>query len=157
MSVPTANVAQHLEKLVDAQKVDRLCELLLEEKAEAEKFGGSLPMTVVFVERKARADEVMELLNAEGVSAAAFHGGRSQQEREAALSDYKNGKCSVLCATDVAARGLDVKGIAHVVNLDMPRMFEDYVHRVGKNGTRGDDGGARRAFTPTATRTSSRR
>ena len=49
MSVPTANVAQHLEKLVDAQKVDRLCELLLEEKAEAEKFGGSLPMTVVSV------------------------------------------------------------------------------------------------------------
>ena len=147
MSVPTANVAQHLEKLVDAQKVDRLCELLLEEKAEAEKFGGSLPMTVVFVERKARADEVMELLNADGVSAAAFHGGRSQQEREAALSDYKNGKCSVLCATDVAARGLDVKGIAHVVNLDMPRMFEDYVHRVGRTGRAGMTGRATSFYT----------
>jgi ATP-dependent RNA helicase DDX5/DBP2 len=91
---------------VDAQKVDRLCELLLEEKAEAEKFGGALPMTIVFVERKARADEIMELLNAEGVTAAAFHGGRSQGEREAALEDYKTGRCSVLVATDVAARGL---------------------------------------------------
>ena len=66
VSVPTSNVAQHLEKLVDAQKVDRLCELLLEEKSEAEKFGGTLPMTVVFVERKARADEIMTLLNEEG-------------------------------------------------------------------------------------------
>lgn len=94
VSVPTANVAQHLEKLVDSQKVDRLCELLMEEKAEAEKFGGDLPMTVVFVERKARADEIMELLNAEGISAAAFHGGRSQGEREAALADYKAGRCS---------------------------------------------------------------
>ena len=147
VSVPTANVAQHLEKLVDAQKVDRLCELLLEEKAEAEKFGGQLPMTIVFVERKARADEIMELLNAEGVSAAAFHGGRSQGEREAALADYKTGRCSVLVATDVAARGLDVKGIAHVVNLDLPRLFEDYVHRVGRTGRAGMTGRATSFYT----------
>jgi ATP-dependent RNA helicase DDX5/DBP2 len=147
VSVPTANVAQHLEKLVDAQKVDRLCELLLEEKQEAEKFGGQMPMTVVFVERKARADEIMELLNAEGVTAAAFHGGRSQGEREAALADYKAGKCSVLVATDVAARGLDVKGIAHVVNLDLPRLFEDYVHRVGRTGRAGMTGRATSFYT----------
>jgi len=147
VSVPTANVAQHLEKLVDAQKVDRLCELLLEEKAEAEKFGGALPMTIVFVERKARADEIMELLNAEGVTAAAFHGGRSQGEREAALEDYKTGKCSVLVATDVAARGLDVKGIAHVVNLDLPRAFEDYVHRVGRTGRAGMTGRSTSFYT----------
>ena len=147
VSIPTANVAQHLEKLVDAQKVDRLCELLLEEKAEAEKFGGQLPMTIVFVERKARADEIMELLNAEGVSAAAFHGGRSQVEREAALADYKTGRCSVLVATDVAARGLDVKGIAHVVNLDLPRLFEDYVHRVGRTGRAGMTGRATSFYT----------
>jgi superfamily II DNA/RNA helicase len=147
VSVPTANVAQHLEKLVDAQKVDRLCELLLEEKAEAEKFGGALPMTIVFVERKARADEIMELLNAEGVTAAAFHGGRSQGEREAALEDYKTGRCSVLVATDVAARGLDVKGIAHVVNLDLPRAFEDYVHRVGRTGRAGMTGRSTSFYT----------
>ncbi len=147
VSVPTANVAQHLEKLVDAQKVDRLCELLLEEKQEAEKFGGQMPMTVVFVERKARADEIMELLNAEGVTAAAFHGGRSQGEREAALADYKAGRCSVLVATDVAARGLDVKGIAHVVNLDLPRLFEDYVHRVGRTGRAGMTGRATSFYT----------
>jgi ATP-dependent RNA helicase DDX5/DBP2 len=147
VSVPTANVSQHLEKLVDAQKVDRLCELLLEEKAEAEKFGGTLPMTIVFVERKARADEIMELLNAEGVTAAAFHGGRSQGEREAALEDYKTGRCSVLVATDVAARGLDVKGIAHVINLDLPRAFEDYVHRVGRTGRAGMTGRSTSFYT----------
>jgi|TARA_B110000305_G_scaffold239288_1_gene306679 ATP-dependent RNA helicase DDX5/DBP2 len=147
VSVPTSNVAQHLEKLVDAQKVDRLCELLLEEKSEAEKFGGTLPMTVVFVERKARADEIMTLLNEEGVAAAAFHGGRSQQEREAALSDFTTGKCAVLVATDVAARGLDVKGVMHVVNLDLPRMFEDYVHRVGRTGRAGMTGRATSFYT----------
>ena len=147
VSVPTSNVAQHLEKLVDSQKVDRLCELLLEEKAEAEKFGGSLPMTVVFVERKARADEIMTLLNAEGVAAAAFHGGRSQQEREAALADFTTGRCAVLVATDVAARGLDVKGVQHVVNLDLPRMFEDYVHRVGRTGRAGMTGRATSFYT----------
>ena len=147
MSVPTSNVAQHLEKLVDAQKVDRLCELLLEEKSEAEKFGGTLPMTVVFVERKARADEIMTLLNEEGVAAAAFHGGRSQQEREAALSDFTTGKCAVLVATDVAARGLDVKGVMHVVNLDLPRMFEDYVHRVWRTGRAGMTGRATSFYT----------
>jgi ATP-dependent RNA helicase DDX5/DBP2 len=89
----------------------------------------------------------MELLNAEGVTAAAFHGGRSQGEREAALEDYKTGRCSVLVATDVAARGLDVKGIAHVVNLDLPRAFEDYVHRVGRTGRAGMTGRSTSFYT----------
>ena len=106
-----------------------------------------LGMTVVFVERKARADEIMTLLNEEGVAAAAFHGGRSQQEREAALSDFTTGKCAVLVATDVAARGLDVKGVMHVVNLDLPRMFEDYVHRVGRTGRAGMTGRATSFYT----------
>lgn len=92
VSTPTANVAQHIEKVPDAGKLDRLCELMLEEQAEAAKMGRPLGMTVVFVERKARADDVAELLSAEGVPAVALHGGRSQGEREAALRDFSTGK-----------------------------------------------------------------
>jgi len=147
-SAPTANVSQHLEKVgADGDKVDRLVAMLLEEKAEAAKLGSSMPMTVVFVERKDRADEISHLLNAEGIPAAALHGGRSQGEREAALSDYKLGRCSVLVATDVAARGLDVKGVAHVVNMDLPRSFEDYVHRIGRTGRAGLSGRSTSFYT----------
>lgn len=146
-SAPTANVSQQLEKVVDAEKVDRLVTMLISEQREAQKLGHSMPMTVVFVERKHRADEIAELLNAENVSAAALHGGRSQGEREAALHDYKTGRCSVLVATDVAARGLDVKGVAHVVNLDLPRNFEDYVHRIGRTGRAGMSGRSTSFYT----------
>ena len=142
VSTPTANVAQHLEKVADASKLDRLCELMLEEKAEAAKLGRDIPMTVVFVERKARCDDVAELLSAEGVGAAALHGGRSQGEREAALRDLSGGRVPVLVATDVASRGLDVKGIAHVINMDLPKAFEDYVHRIGRTGRAGATGRA---------------
>jgi len=146
-SAPTANVSQHLEKVVDAEKVNRLVEMLIGEKVEAAKLGTDMPMTVVFVERKNRADEISELLNAEGVPSAALHGGRSQGEREAALHDYKTGRCSVLVATDVAARGLDVKGVAHVVNMDLPRSFEDYVHRIGRTGRAGMSGRSTSYYT----------
>ena len=146
-SAPTANVSQHLEKVVDAEKVDRLVTMLIGEQREAMKLGQDMPMTVIFVERKNRADEIAELLNAENVPAAALHGGRSQGEREAALHDYKTGRCSVLVATDVAARGLDVKGVAHVVNLDLPRNFEDYVHRIGRTGRAGMSGRSTSFYT----------
>ena len=146
-SAPTANVSQHLEKVVDAEKVNRLVAMLIGEKVEAAKLGTDMPMTVVFVERKNRADEIAELLNAEGVPSAALHGGRSQGEREAALHDYKTGRCSVLVATDVAARGLDVKGVAHVVNMDLPRSFEDYVHRIGRTGRAGMSGRSTSYYT----------
>jgi len=146
-SAPTANVSQQLEKVVDAEKVNRLVTMLIAEQREAQRLGHVMPMTVVFVERKNRCDEIAELLNAEGVSAAALHGGRSQGEREAALQDYKVGRCSVLVATDVAARGLDVKGVAHVVNLDLPRNFEDYVHRIGRTGRAGMSGRSTSFYT----------
>ncbi len=147
VSAPTANVSQHLEKVADAVKLDRLCELMLEEKAEASKLGRNIPMTVVFVERKARCDDVAELLTAEGVPAVALHGGRSQGEREAALREFSSGRVPVLVATDVASRGLDVKGISHVVNMDLPKAFEDYVHRIGRTGRAGATGRATSFYT----------
>ena len=147
VSVPTANVAQHLEKLVDAQKVDRLCELLLEEKAEAEKFGGQLPMTIVFVERKARADEIMELLNAEGVTAAAFHGGEAQGSAKPRSRTTRPGGAPSSSPPTSPRAVSDVKGIAHVVNLGPPALFEDYVHRVGRTGRAGMTGRSTSFYT----------
>ena len=84
-----------------------------------------MPLTVVFVEKKLRCDEVSDLLNSEGVGAVALHGGRSQQDREEALRDFRKAVVPVLVATDVASRGLDVSGIGHVINLDLPRAFEE--------------------------------
>lgn len=83
----------------------------------------------------------------EGLRAAALHGGRTQQEREAALEDFRRGTCHILVATDVAARGLDITGIAHVINLDLPRNFEDYVHRIGRTGRGGATGRATSFYT----------
>ena len=148
VSAPTANVAQSLEKIPnDMAKVDRLCRLLVEEKMEAVAHGNAPPMSIVFVERKAKAEDVADMLNAEGVATASLHGGRTQGEREAALRDFTRGLCSVLVATDVAARGLDVKGVQHVVNMDLPRNFEDYVHRVGRTGRNGMTGRATSFYT----------
>jgi len=147
VSTPTANVSQHLEKTTDVNKIDKLLTLIMEEKAAAESSGHQLPLTIVFVERKARCDEVADALCQEGIPATALHGGRSQGEREAALSDFRKAITTVLVATDVASRGLDVTGIAHVINLDLPRSFEDYVHRIGRTGRAGTTGRATSFFT----------
>lgn len=148
VSTPTANVSQHLEKTTDPNKIDRLLTLLMEEKVAAERSGqGTMPLTIVFVERKARCDEVADALCQEQIAATALHGGRSQSEREAALRDFRQGKIIVLVATDVASRGLDVQGIGHVINLDLPRSFEDYVHRIGRTGRAGTTGRATSFFT----------
>ena len=148
VSAPTANVSQSLEKVPNGNaKIDRLCRMVVEEKMESVAHGNAPPMSIVFVERKAKADDVADMLNAEGVATASLHGGRTQGEREAALRDFTRGLCSVLVATDVAARGLDVKGVQHVINMDLPRSFEDYVHRIGRTGRNGMTGRATSFYT----------
>ncbi|GBG84216.1 hypothetical protein CBR_g38188 [Chara braunii] len=142
VSCPTANVAQYLEKVPDKDKVDRLLEIVVEEAATAEKAGLTPPLTIVFTDRKTRCDDVAEALVSQGLKAAALHGGRSQGEREGALRDFRRGEINVLVATDVASRGLDVSGVAHVINLDLPKTFEDYVHRIGRTGRAGSMGRA---------------
>ena len=82
-----------------------------------------------------------------GIKSDAIHGDRDQSDREAALSGFKEGDISILIATDVASRGLDVKGVTHVVNYDFPRDMEDYVHRVGRTGRAGREGTAVSLFT----------
>ncbi|XP_042502472.1 DEAD-box ATP-dependent RNA helicase 20-like [Macadamia integrifolia] len=147
VSSPTANVSQLLEKVSESEKIDRLLALLVDEASQTERSGHSQPLTIVFVERKTRCDEVTEALVAQGLHAVALHGGRSQSEREAALRDFRSGATNILVATDVASRGLDVTGVAHVINLDLPKAMEDYVHRIGRTGRAGSTGQATSFYT----------
>ncbi|XP_057789815.1 DEAD-box ATP-dependent RNA helicase 20-like [Salvia miltiorrhiza] len=147
VSSPTANVSQILEKVPENEKIDRLLDMLVEAAAHSEKCSHSFPLTIVFVERKSRCDEVAEALIQQGLQAASLHGGRSQSEREAALRDFRHGPTRILVATDVASRGLDVTGVAHVINLDLPKTMEDYVHRIGRTGRAGSTGQATSFYT----------
>ncbi len=95
---------------------------------------GDMQEALVFTRTKHRANRLFELLEKHGVSAARIHGNRSQAARVAALDGFKNGTIRVLVATDVAARGIDVADLGHVVNFDVPAQPEDYIHRVGRTG-----------------------
>ena len=91
-------------------------------------------MVLVFVRMKHIADKVASFLEQKGIKAATIHSNRSQAQRLRALKDFKSGAVRVLVATDIAARGIDVDGISHVVNYDFPMHSEDYVHRIGRTG-----------------------
>jgi ATP-dependent RNA helicase RhlE len=90
--------------------------------------------TLIFVRTKHGADRLARQLQALGVRAAALHGDRSQEQRMAAVEGFRSGRHRVLVATDIAARGLDIEGITHVVNYEVPSTPEAYVHRVGRTG-----------------------
>ena len=95
---------------------------------------------LVFTRTKHGADRVTQHLEAVGQTAAAIHGDKSQPQRERALAAFKSGRISVLVATDVAARGIDVEGVTHVVNFDLPNVPEAYVHRIGRTARAGQGG-----------------
>lgn len=100
----------------------------------------SLQKVVVFTLRKHAANRLAKQLDASGISATAIHGNKSQNARVRALKGFKDGEFRVLVATDVAARGLDVDGITHVVNFDLPNEPETYIHRIGRTARAGADG-----------------
>jgi len=102
----------------------------------------ALERALVFTRTKHGADRVSKQLLRAGVSAQAIHGNKSQNQRERALASFRNGRARVLVATDVAARGLDVDGITHVFNFDLPNEPEAYVHRIGRTGRAGATGKA---------------
>jgi superfamily II DNA/RNA helicase len=112
-------------------KVDRL----VAELSEPERG-----LTLVFVRTKRGADRLVKRLSASSVQAVAMHGDKSQSQREKALARFESGQVNTLVATDVAARGIDVAGITHVINYDMPATREDYVHRVGRTARAGASG-----------------
>lgn len=95
---------------------------------------GDMKDTLVFTRTKHRANRLAEYLVKNGINAERIHGNRSQQQRVAALAGFKSGKFPVLVATDIAARGIDVEELGHVVNFDVPPAPEDYIHRVGRTG-----------------------
>jgi len=121
---PAENVRLQTFEVQNDKKMPLLEHLL---RSEAGSF-------LVFVRTKHGADRVAKKLNGSGWNATSIHGDRTQAQRSAALRSFSQGQHRVLVATDVAARGIDVAHIAHVVNYDMPKMAEDFVHRVGRTG-----------------------
>jgi len=97
---------------------------------------------LAFTRTKHIADRLSEQLNKDGISATAIHGNKSQGARSKALADFKSGKVRVLVATDIAARGIDIDQLPHVVNFELPNIPEDYVHRIGRTGRAGNEGEA---------------
>jgi ATP-dependent RNA helicase RhlE len=95
---------------------------------------------LVFTRTKHGANRVVKHLDAAGVAAAAIHGNKSQNARERALGGFRDGSIRVLVATDIAARGIDVDDVTHVVNLDLPNVPEQYVHRIGRTARAGASG-----------------
>eukprot|EP00928_Gymnodinium_smaydae_P053631 TRINITY_DN37579_c0_g1_i1.p1 TRINITY_DN37579_c0_g1~~TRINITY_DN37579_c0_g1_i1.p1 ORF type:complete len:617 (-),score=119.31 TRINITY_DN37579_c0_g1_i1:202-1992(-) len=125
------------------QKVEYAGELKQKVRALERAIKDHLPkdgLAVVFVETKRAADQLELDLHNSGVAVTAIHGDRSQSEREEALQCFKTGANPVLVATDVAARGLDIPNVALVVNFDMPKQLDDYVHRIGRTGRAGRKG-----------------
>ena len=128
-----ANIRQRYWFVSGLHKMDALTRIL-----EAENFDGM----IIFVRTKTATIEVAEKLEARGFSASAINGDMSQALRERAIDNLKTGKLDILIATDVAARGLDVDRITHVVNYDIPYDTESYVHRIGRTGRAGRTGDA---------------
>jgi len=104
--------------------------------------------TLVFTRTKHRANQLTKQLLSDGVKAAAIHGNKSQSVRTQALADFKRGAVQTLVATDIAARGLDIQQLPHVVNFDLPHVPEDYIHRIGRTGRAGSFGVAHSLVSP---------
>jgi ATP-dependent RNA helicase RhlE len=134
---PAATTVERVEQsviLVDAaRKRDMLVELL-----------GDVAMTrtIVFTRTKHGADRVAKTLDEAGIGALAIHGNKSQGQRERALAAFRSGGARVLVATDIAARGIDIDGVSHVVNFELPEVPEAYVHRIGRTARAGNAGQA---------------
>ncbi|KAJ6808158.1 putative DEAD-box ATP-dependent RNA helicase 37 [Iris pallida] len=131
-------IVQRVEFVLESDKRSHLMDLLHAQKANG--VHGKQALTLVFVETKKGADSLEHWLCMNGFPATTIHGDRTQQEREYALRSFKSGQTPILVATDVAARGLDIPHVAHVVNFDLPNDIDDYVHRIGRTGRAGKSG-----------------
>jgi len=128
-----ATVAEIEHRFVEVERGGRLDRLVRELRDERE-------LALVFVRTKRGADRLVKRLGTRGVAAVAMHGDKSQGQREKALARFEAGHVDTLVATDVAARGIDVRGISHVINFDAPADREAYVHRIGRTGRAGRSG-----------------
>jgi len=132
-------ITHKMEEVETRDKVDRLARFI---RSEADG------PVLVFVRTKIGADKVARNLQAKGVRAAALHADRTQLDRQRAVEGFRSGLHPVLVATDIAARGLDIDGIAVVVNFEVPDTKESYVHRVGRTGRAGSSGRALTLVAP---------
>ncbi|XP_012944604.1 ATP-dependent RNA helicase DDX5 isoform X1 [Aplysia californica] len=136
------NILQIIDVCMDHEKEEKLVKLLNEIMQEKEN------KTLIFVETKRKADDIARRMKRDGWPVLSIHGDKSQQERDWALNDFRNGRNPILVATDVASRGLDVEDIKFVINFDYPNCSEDYVHRIGRTGRSTNTGTAYTFFTP---------
>lgn len=133
---PATTVEKIDQRIIHVKKADKyqlLRKIINEESTE---------LTLVFTRTKHGANKIVDYLNFHKIPCAAIHGNKSQSAREQALENFKQGKIKVLIATDIAARGIDVQGISHVVNYDLPVEAESYVHRIGRTARAGKEGDA---------------
>ncbi|XP_048541938.1 DEAD-box ATP-dependent RNA helicase 52A-like isoform X2 [Triticum urartu] len=140
-------ITQQVEFVTHDEKRTYLIDLLQKQSFTSSDGKPQQPLTLVFVETKREADSLRYWLYNKGFPATAIHGDRTQEERESALRSFKSGLTPVMVATDVVARGLDVPNVAHVINYDLPKSIEDYVHRIGRTGRAGNAGSATAFFT----------
>jgi ATP-dependent RNA helicase RhlE len=129
---PIETITQHVYHVRKDLKVDLLLHMLTSEQMYS---------VLVFSRTKHGADKICRKLEHAGVKSIAIHSNRSQNQRQHALDGFKAGKFQVMVATDIAARGIDIEGLSHVVNFDVPAFAEDYIHRIGRTGraeTKGD-------------------
>jgi len=132
-NTPTELVT-HVVHMVDRERKRELLSHLIKT--------GRIDQALVFTRTKHGANRLAQQLDKDGISATAIHGNKSQPQRVRALADFKAGRFTILVATEVAARGLDIEALPHVVNFELPMVPEDYVHRIGRTGRAGVDGDA---------------
>jgi ATP-dependent RNA helicase RhlE len=136
---PQATTAERVEQFATFVNQPEK-QALLTLKLRAGLADGSIDRALVFTRTKHGADRVVRHLTSAGIEAAAIHGNKSQGQRTAALGAFRQGKTPILVATDIAARGIDVTGVSHVFNFEMPNVPEQYVHRIGRTARAGRDG-----------------
>eukprot|EP00817_Percolomonadidae_sp_ATCC50343_P004099 CAMPEP_0117419602 /NCGR_PEP_ID=MMETSP0758-20121206/1126_1 /TAXON_ID=63605 /ORGANISM="Percolomonas cosmopolitus, Strain AE-1 (ATCC 50343)" /LENGTH=225 /DNA_ID=CAMNT_0005200755 /DNA_START=449 /DNA_END=1122 /DNA_ORIENTATION=- len=124
------NVTQEVEYVREENRVPHLLESLVK----------TAPPVLIFCHKKQDVDTIHEYLLLKNVKVSSIHGERGQGEREEAIDNFRNGYTDVLVATDIASKGLDFRGVQHVINFDMPKDIEDYVHRIGRTGRGGEQG-----------------
>jgi ATP-dependent RNA helicase RhlE len=129
---PAESVQLKAYEVRPGEKLDMLRQLLYAEKGQ----------TLIFTRTKRGTQRLANELVRDGFNAAMIHGDRTQSQRNGALSGFQEGRFQVLVATDIAARGLHVDDVAHVINYDLPKMAEDFIHRVGRTGRAGSQGRA---------------
>ena len=119
------------QKLIRLRKPDKLEKL---KEIVSEMLRRQQKKILIFTSRKRSADFLGGILCEEGLMATTIHGDREQREREIALGDFRSGRMPILVSSDVLARGIDIKEIDHVINFDMPKDIDQYVHRIGRTG-----------------------